>query len=94
MKKLFKIITTLAALAAAAACAVWLFYKYADRIPFLSRFLDDEIQPEEDLFADPDSDPLREIPEETVAADPQPEHEERRQAKIRRGYIPLHFHQD
>ena len=94
MKKFLKIVLSLAVLAAAATCVLWLFRKNADRIPFLSRFTDDEIEPEEDLFAEAEFDLLKDIPEETVDSDPQPEHEERRQTRVRRGYIPLHFHQD
>jgi len=93
-KKIGKLLLTLAALCAAAACAVYLFRNYADRIPFLSRFINDEIEPEEDIFAEFSSDDSEVSGEGSHLSDPQPEHEEKRQTKVRRGYIPLHFHQD
>ena len=93
-KKIGKLLLTLAALCVAAACAVYLFRNYADRIPFLSRFINDEIEPEEDIFAELSSDDPEITGEGALLSDPLPEHEEKRQTKIRRGYIPLHFHRD
>ncbi len=93
-KKITKLLVALIALAAAAACAVYLFRNYADRIPFLSRFLDDEIEPEEDIFAElPVEDPET-ADEEPLLSESHPDHEEKRQAKVRRGYIPLRLHKD
>ena len=85
MKK-SSLIFTLLFICAAIAGIVYLLQQYSEKIPFLSRFTNDEIEPEEDLFGDI-SDVL--ISEDIIEALP----EEKRQARIRRGYIPLRFHE-
>ena len=94
MKKstITKLVLALAACAGLIACMVYLLDRYSDQIPFLSRLTSDEIEPEENIFAEFTSFDPEELADVNFPEDSEAETEEKKQAKIRRGYIPLKLH--
>ena len=102
MKKstFFGFVLAIACAAGAVMAFLYILKKGSIRLPFMSGREDTDYLPEENLFEDEadyaaisQKEPVPAIEEDSEADPPASSHEERRTSRVRRGYIPLKFHE-